>query len=297
MNGCVEMDIQQLKYFQMVAKLEHMTKASVELNVSQPALSKAISQLEKEIGAPLFERVGRSIRLNRYGKIFLEKTMPISDIYEEARQEIRDLIMPNAGTVSVGFTHSIGTHLLPRVVKDFRQLYPNVRFEFNQHNSLHLLHDLEIGKCDLCIIPQTNTTVDLKWKELWREEVFVIVPNNHPLAQFEEINLTDIGNEEIVTIKEGNSLRQIQTQLFKKVGIDPAIVFEAEEFHTVVSFVEAGFGVALLPNMQKIDGYQVKRLHVTDVSCERRLGLARMNGRYLPEITKVFADFLQSKIK
>ncbi|MBQ0138154.1 MAG: LysR family transcriptional regulator [Kurthia sp.] len=286
------MDLQQLKYFQTVAKLEHMTKAAIILNISQPALSKAISQLEGEIGAPLFERVGRSIRLNQYGKLFLEKTMPITTLFEEAKQEIKDLVMPDSGRVAVGFTHSMGTQLLSRIIKNFKQSYPEVQFEFIQRSSLNLLQDLAAGNCDICIIPHTVTDIAINWRELWREEVFVIVPNEHPLAKYEAIQLQEIANEPIVTIKEGNSLRQIQTTLFQQIDIHPKIVFEGEEFHTVASFVEAGFGVALLPNMQKLVGYDVKRLRVKDIVCERRIGIATMKERYIPDVTKKFEEFL-----
>lgn len=290
------MDLQQLKYFQTVAKLEHMTKAAIILNVSQPALSKAISQLEGEIGTPLFERVGRSIRLNRYGRIFLEKTLSITEIFEEAKKEIEDLIMPDSGKVSIGFTHSIGTQILSRMIKKYHQIYPDVRFEVAQRNSLNLLEDLAAGNCDICIVPQIETNIAIQWQKLWKEEVYVIVPNEHPLAKLDYIKLKDIGNEPIVAIKEGNSLRQLQTNFFKKVGIDPVIVFEGEEFHTVASFVEAGFGVALLPNIQKLQGYNIKKLRVTDILCERTIGIAKMNMRYIPDVSKKFEEFLVEQL-
>lgn len=291
------MDFQQLTYFHTVAKLEHMTKAAVILNISQPALSKAISQLEGEIGVPLFERVGRSIRLNRYGKLFLERTLSVTQIMDHAKQEIRDLISPNSGTVSVGFTHSIGTQLIAKVVKGFHEKYPHMHFEFIQRSSLQLLNDLDSGFCDICLIPYTESEFNIEWLELWREEVHVVVPLNHHLAHKTSISLKEIAQESMVTIKGGNSLRQIQHQLFSAIGIAPKIVFEGEEFHTVASFVEAGFGVALLPDMQKLDGYKVKRLHVNDIKCERIIGVAAIEGRYLPEVTNRFKQYIINELK
>ncbi|GEK33145.1 LysR family transcriptional regulator [Kurthia sibirica] len=291
------MDFQQLIYFHTVAKMQHMTQASVLLNISQPALSKAISQLEGEVGAPLFERVGRAIRLNRYGQLFLERTLPITKMMEDAKQEIRDLVTPNSGTVSVGFTHSIGTQLIAKVVKGFHEQYPNMHFEFIQRDSLHLITDLNDGVCDICLIPYTESDFLIEWLELWREEVYVVVPEQHRLAHLKSISLQELAHESIVTIKGGNSLRQIQQQLFDDVGIAPKIVFEGEEFHTVASFVEAGFGVALLPDMTKLDGFKVKRLHVHDVTCERIIGIASIAGRYLPDVTKYFKQFIIDELK
>ncbi|GED19587.1 MULTISPECIES: LysR family transcriptional regulator [Kurthia] len=290
------MDLQQLKYFQTVARLEHMTRAADVLNISQPALSKAISQLEHEVGAPLFERVGRAIRLNRYGALFLERTEPITQILDEAKQEIRDLVAPNSGTVAIGFTHSMGTRLVSRAVQAFQKEYPETEFEFVQRNSLPLVQDLNKGLCDLCLIPHLETDIPIDWRELWREEVYVIVPLHHRFAKQETIRLQDLAEDSFVTIKEGNSLRQIQNHVFEQVGISPNIVFEGEEFHTVASFVEAGFGVGLLPDLQRIDGYQIKRLHVTDVVCERRIGIATMKGRYIPQVAKQFEAFVSEHL-
>lgn len=296
MEGVGDMDLQQLKYFQTVARLEHMTRAAEVLNISQPALSKAISQLEHEVGAPLFERVGRAIRLNRYGALFLERTEPITQILDEAKQEIRDLVAPNSGTVAIGFTHSMGTRLVSRAVQAFQKEYPETEFEFVQRNSLPLVKDLNKGLCDLCLIPHLETDIPIDWRELWREEVYVIVPLHHRFAKQDTIRLQDLAEDPFVTIKEGNSLRQIQNHVFEQVGISPDIVFEGEEFHTVASFVEAGFGVGLLPDLQRIDGYQIKRLHVTDVVCERRIGIATMKGRYIPQVAKQFEAFVSEHL-
>ena len=296
MEGVGDTDLQQLKYFQTVARLEHMTRAAEVLNISQPALSKAISQLEHEVGAPLFERVGRAIRLNRYGALFLERTEPITQILDEAKQEIRDLVAPNSGTVSIGFTHSMGTRLVSRAVQAFQKEYPETDFEFVQRNSLPLVQDLNKGLCDLCLIPHLETDIPIDWGELWREEVYVIVPLHHRFAKQDTVRLQDLAEDPFVTIKEGNSLRQIQNHVFEQVGISPDIVFEGEEFHTVASFVEAGFGVGLLPDLQRIDGYQIKRLHVTDVVCERRIGIATMKGRYIPQVAKQFEAFVSEHL-
>lgn len=296
MEGVGNIDLQQLKYFQTVARLEHMTRAADVLNISQPALSKAISQLEHEVGAPLFERVGRAIRLNRYGALFLERTEPITQILDEAKQEIRDLVAPNSGTVAIGFTHSMGTRLVSRAVQAFQKEYPETEFEFVQRNSLPLVQDLNKGLCDLCLIPHLETDIPIDWRELWREEVYVIVPLHHRFAKQDTVRLQDLAEDPFVTIKEGNSLRQIQNHVFEQVGISPDIVFEGEEFHTVASFVEAGFGVGLLPDLQRVDGYQIKRLHVTDVVCERRIGIATMKGRYIPQVAKQFEAFVSEHL-
>ena len=206
------------------------------------------------------------------------------------------MVAPNSGTVAIGFTHSMGTRLVSRAVQAFQNEYPETDFEFVQRNSLPLVKDLNKGLCDLCLIPHLETDIPIDWRELWREEVYVIVPLHHRFAKQDTVRLQDLAEDSFVTIKEGNSLRQIQNHVFEQVGISPDIVFEGEEFHTVASFVEAGFGVGLLPDLQRIDGYQIKRLHVTDVVCERRIGIATMKDRYIPQVAKQFEAFVSEHL-
>ncbi|MGX9136296.1 LysR family transcriptional regulator [Rummeliibacillus sp. JY-2-4R] len=291
------MDLQQLKYFQTVARIEHMTHAAELLNISQPALSKSIAQLEEEIGVPLFERKGRSIKLNRYGELFLTRTLPINKLYDDVKQEILDLVAPDSGVLSLGFTHTVGMELVPHLVHRFRNKFPNVQFEFTQNNSSHILQQLEEGKFDLCLVPYVETDIPFEWIELWREELFVIVPKNHPLAIRKQIDLSQIGEYPFVSIKKGNSLRQINDQLLELANISPEIVFEGEEFHTVAGFVEAGLGVALLPNIRGLNAYQVSKIPVSYPACERKLGLAFMGKRYMPQVAQTFRNFIIEEIK
>ncbi|MGG0658211.1 LysR family transcriptional regulator [Rummeliibacillus pycnus] len=286
------MDLQQLKYFQTVAKTEHMTHAAEKLNISQPALSKSIAQLEEEVGAPLFDRMGRSIKLNRFGELFLKGTMPINKLYEDVKQEIADLITPDYGVISIGFTHTVGMQLIPRLVRMFRRKYPNVQFEFTQNNSLHLLQQLEAGEFDLCLIPYVETDIPIKWVELWREELFVMVPKDHRLANREQIYLSEIGKDPFVSLKEGNSLRQVNDQLLEQANISPEVVFEGEEFHTLAGFVEAGLGVALLPNIRGLNEYHLSKIRVSEPICQRKLGIAYIKKRYMSQATQTFRDFV-----
>ena len=101
------MEWQQLKYFQTVANLQHISKAAKVLSITQPALSRAILRLEKELGVPLFERQNRTIVLSQYGRLFLNHVNKMILEFEEGKQEIQDLLDPEHGTVSIVFLHSL----------------------------------------------------------------------------------------------------------------------------------------------------------------------------------------------
>lgn len=286
------MEWNQLEYFQTVARVQHMTHAAEILSISQPALSRSIARLEAELGVPLFERQGRSIILNSYGHLFLKRVNRIIKEFQEGKQELKDLLDPEYGVVSLGFLHTLGPEIIPNLIGAFRTHYPNVRFQLNQNNSSSLLKQMELGEFDLCLITPTETKMQIKWIKLWSEELFVIVPVGHPLENRESIMLDEIADESFISVKKGNSLRQIADQLCQEAEIVPKIVFEGEELHTIAGLVATGFGVSLIPDIKDLDRSKIARIRVRWPKCERSIGIAWVEGRYLSPSVKQFKEFV-----
>lgn len=292
------MELQQLEYFKVVAKLQHMTQAAEQLNISQPALSKSISNIEQEIGVPLFDRQGRSIYLNRYGKLFLESVDIILKEFQKAKQEITELVKPGYGEVSLGFIHTLGMEVVPDLMAHIHEKYPNMKFNLTQAASYNLLKRLEEGGIDLCLSQRIfSKVIDIKWIELWSEELFVIVPKNHRFRNRETIELIEIKDDPFIAIKEGNMLRKIVDHLFGQVGIKPNITFEGEEMHTVAGFVGAGLGVSLIPNVRGLNEHNVCKIRVTNPICERKIGVSWAGGRYLSPAATQFKSYLVEYFK
>lgn len=287
------MEMQQLEYFKTVAQLQHMTRAAEKLSISQPALSKSISNIEQELGVPLFDRQGRSIALNRYGKLFLESVDIILAEFDKVKKEFGDIIKPGYGEVAFGFIHTLGMEIVPELMAIIPKKYPHMKFSLTQATSLNLLKRLEEGAIDLCLSQEFESKlIDINWVELWSEELFVIVPKNHRFASREEIALEEIKDEPFISIKRGNSLRQIVDELFKKVGVTTNTTFSGEEMHTVAGFVAAGLGVSLIPNIKGLDHFNVKKIRVSSPRCYRKIGVAWAANRYLSPAANEFKQFL-----
>lgn len=287
------MEIQQLEYFRMVAEMQHMTHAAETLNISQPALSKSIANIEQEIGVPLFDRRGRSINLNRYGKLFLESVEIILSEFEKAKEEIGGLVKPGYGEVALGFIHTLGMQVVPELMAHIPEKYPNMEFSLTQASSYNLLRGLEDGTIDLILSQKIQSkTVDIEWIELWSEELFVIVPKNHRFANKETISLQEIKDEPFISIKKGNALRKIVDELMKQAGVTTNIKFAGEEMHTVAGFVAAGLGVSLIPNIKGLNEYNVSKIRVGDPICERRIGVSWVGTRYLSPAANQFKNYL-----
>ncbi|MED4584952.1 LysR family transcriptional regulator [Brevibacillus choshinensis] len=287
------MEWQQLEYFQTLARIQHVTRAAESMSLSQPALSRSIARLEEEVGLPLFDRQGRSIMLNRYGELLLKRVNRILKEWEDGKQELRDLVHPEHGEVSLGFLHTLGTSLIPDLIGAFRTEAPQINFSLMQNHSYSLLEHLDAGELDLCLLAEpTETKMSIQWTPLWSEELFAIVPIGHRLAVAESILLEELADESFIFLKKGYALRRTTDRLFEEIGVQPNITFEGEEAATVAGLVAAGLGVSLLPDLRGIDKSKIIHIRVREPQCHRVIGMALVEGGYLSPATIRFKEFV-----
>lgn len=287
------MDFNSLKYFVLVAKYENMSRAAEELHITQPALSKSISLLEENLGVELFDRNGRSIKLNRYGKFYLERTESILNEYMRAKEDLAYLVSPDQGEVSIGFMHTLGLEVIPSLMTAVKKVYPQMKFQLTQSNSSVLLKKLEMGELDLCLISSLDTNREIVWEKLWDEELYLIVPQAHPLANKQKVKIKDFASDPFISIKKGNSLRKSVDDLYRKEGFRLNVAFEGEEVHTLAGLVESGLGVSLIPHIKGLDQYKLHIIQVDREDCKREIGLAYLKNQYQSSPTERFAEYIR----
>ncbi len=283
---------QQLEYFREVARQQHLTQAAAALSVSQPAVSRSIARLEKELGVPLFDREGRSIRLNRYGQVFLGRVERALTEVEEGQRELADMVGPARGTIALGFIRILGTDLLPILLRRFRAQHPAVEFKLFEGSTITLIAELTSGDTDLCFMATHPEHAGMRWVRLFDEEIFAVVPPDHRFAGRESIRLAELAGDPFITFKQGWGLRQLSDELCLQAGFSPQVTFEGEDVATVHGLVAAGLGVALIPRTPAPREARGVRLHVAEPRCERAIGLAWMDGRYLSAVATLFRDFV-----
>ncbi|MGC7871282.1 LysR family transcriptional regulator [Desulfosporosinus sp. SYSU MS00001] len=286
------MEWTQFQYFQVVAQLQHFTKAAETLNLSQPALSRSIARLEGELGVPLFERQGRTVVLNSYGRIFLNRVNRAIQEITLGQQEIEDLIDPFQGSVSLGFIHSQGSNLVPDLLGSFRKNFPEVRFMLYQNLTSQVLDQLEAGDIDFCFCARPIARENVHWIRLFTEEIILIVPREHPLAQRKTVKLAELSEELFIAFKKDVSLGEIIDRLFQEAGITPKVTFEGEEIGTIMGLVAAKLGIALIPKVKAFDMSGLSQVHVSAPLCQRVIGMAWVEGRYLSPAAKRFKEFV-----
>lgn len=290
------MDFQQLKYFQVLSQMQHVTHASEHLSLSQPALSRSIARLEEELGVPLFERHNRTIRLNRYGELFLKRVNRVIKDIEDGKRELYEMVHPERGEVSLGFLHTLGTHIIPDLIGEFKSNYPAVRFQLIENHSYSLLEDLLGGELDLCLLAEPeNVASNVEWTPLWEEELYATLPLHHRLSSALSIALNDLKDEPFILLKKGYALRQTTDHMFAEYGIAPIIAFEGEEAATVAGMVGAGLGVSLLPDLKGFDRSSIAQVHLRHPGSHRTIGLAVRKDGYLSPSAHNFKQFVLEK--
>ena len=195
------MELAQLKYFQVMANIRHFTRAARMLDVTQPALSRSMAKLEKDLGVPLFKRSEGEIELTPEGERLLRRVDRILREVDSAREEASNAHAEVSKEFRLSFIHSLGSYALPHILQDFRALYPDIRIQLNQQDSAALALQVAAGETDLCLCSTIPTTEYSAWVYLWSEELFVTVPLGHRFAEREKINLHELEDEPLVAMK------------------------------------------------------------------------------------------------
>ncbi len=285
------MDLLQLRYFQVVARVEHVTKAAEELFISQPSLSKTIRRLEKEVGVTLFERQGRSIRLNQFGKAFLEHINTIFYELEEGQRQVRDMAGLEHGEISLV---AASLHWLPDLLHSFQLLHPSVHFHLSQRSPSEMPQQLETGACDFCFLSTPLLKPSIKWRTLLTEEILLVVPADHRFAKHSSILLSEVAHEAVVIEKVGDDLRDLIDNFCQQAGFAPRIAYEIDEPAALLEFVKAHLGVAFVPALgqKRIDEQGLCSLRLTNPTCQRTFGMAWHQEHYLSQAAHTFRKFL-----
>lgn len=285
------MELLQLQYFQVVARLEHMTRAAEELGIAQPALSQTIARLETELGMPLFERVGRGIRLNQAGKAYARRVERIFLEIDQGQRELAEIADGTQGQVELAL--SVATHLLPDLLSAFRHEHPSIGFSLSQHEVTTIAQQLSRGACDLCITSPPLRQAGMSSINLLTEDIHLAVPTWHPLARRAQIRLEEVAEEAFICLKPEHSLRQLTDGFCQQAGFRPRIVFEGDEPSIMRGLIRAGLGIAFVPALswRGSVGPAVVEISLVEPHCQRTIGLSWLTERALSRAAQHFREF------
>jgi len=292
------MELQQLKYFREVAKREHVTRAAEKLFVSQSAISRAVSQLEEELGVPLFYRQGRAVVLSPYGRVFLEHVTQALSILENGKRLLSEQTGKESGSVSLGFLHSLGIEMVPRLIKEYRRKHPKIQFTLLvQRSGEMLMKELAAGSIDLCFsVPGMFGQSDVRWNHLLDEKLLIAMPKTHRLAARRSLSMKELSSEPFLALSPEHTLRIIFDKACADASFLPKIAFEGMDVATLRGLIGAGLGIALLPPAPaRFAG--VVEIKLSPTRPIRALGIGWVEDRYLPASAIEFRKFVVSKFQ
>ena len=287
-------DMDELRWFIRVAESRTVTEAAETLHLSQPALSRGLGRLEREVGAPLFDRVGRVLRLNANGQALLDGARRAVSAVDGARRTIGELADPDRGTVTLAFLNTMGPLVVPTLLSAYRPRRPNVQFRLRQGGTERIEQYLLEGLVDLLLISPPRSP-DIVWRPLLKEPLVLVVPVTHRLAGRTSVRLEEVRDDPFVIFSRGFGMRPTTERLCREAGFTPRIACEGEDGATLRGLIGAGCGVGLIgPGPAPLP--DVVELPVSDPPCYRMIGLAWCE-RFMPAAADAFRTFALAEAK
>lgn len=291
------MNLQQLYYFQAIARLKNYTKASEQLHVAQSSLSHSIRDLEEEMGVPLFFKTGRSIDVTEYGKRFLIHVDKITEELENADQEMKNMLNPHMGKVRIALSHTVSNRFLPNMIKGFYETPQNrdVQFEFSEKTAAQIIESFSHRSIDLGFGAKMDTE-DLEYFHIFDEEIVAVVSSRHPLARRSSVKLQDLAEEPLITYTQDCGTRQWIERIFESFALPLHIVHEVPTEKMMTSEVAAGLGVAIMPRIPELFIYDVKPLTLENSELHRPMYMSWPKEEALRPVVKNFRDYIISQV-
>ncbi len=287
------MNLEYIRYFVKLAELEHYTKAAEELCISQPSLSHAIRQIENELGVQLFERKGRHTLLTRFGEEFLDTSRRTLSALDTGISALKRSAA-GEGVIRLGFLRGLGVDFVPRLAREFiaQNLGKDIRFTFHTERTEALLDKLSERGFDLVFCSAPKPEQNMRATPVLSQKLVVIVPKGHPLAEKKSVNLAETLNYPQIYFAAGSGIRDVIDGLFSATGGQPKIISETEEDQVIAGLVAAGFGIAVVPEMEILTNLDVAVLEIEYPPYKREFFMVENTEMYLSPAASAFRDFV-----
>ncbi len=240
------MDFPRLTIFQAVARHLSFSKAAEELQLSQPAVSKHIKQLEAELGARLFQRTGRRVELTEAGRLVLDYAQRLSFLSDEMRRALSELEGVQRGYLRLGASSTPGLYLVPDLLARFRREFPGVETTLVISNSADVARRVGMGEIDIGFVGAVPQLPGLLVRNFADDEIVLIVPAGHALTRRRKFAPEFLTPEVLIVREPGSATRQIAEANLARLGVSPRQVMEMSGSEAVKRVVAAGLGIAFI---------------------------------------------------
>ena len=286
------MDMNLQKYLSFVKTVEYgsFTKAAEILNYTQSGISRMIADLEKEWGVTLLERSKYGVKPTSDGMKLLPYAQNLCADFDKLKMQVDELNGLQSGLIRIGTFSSVATHWLPNIIKEFQKDYPNIDYELLLGDYTEIEEWIHTGRVD-CGFLRLPTHPDFETIFLEKDKLMAIIPEDHPLKDNEKFPVTALCDEPFMLLEKGAKAEI--SEIFERNNLTPNVKFTTWDDYAVMSMVESGLGIAILPELiLKRVPYRILAKEL-DVPAYRNIGLALRDKKTASLAVKRFVEYLQ----
>ncbi len=289
------LNLHHLRVFATVAEQESFSRAAVALRLSQPAVSKTVQQLERQVGLGLFDRTGRSPRLTDAGSVLFARARELFGVERVAEEELGAMRGLERGILRVGASTTVATYFLPSLLARFREEHPSIALRVLSANTRAIARRLLEGRLDIALVegPVSHDRISvLPWRE---DELVVIAPATHRLVRKRRVVVTDLAGEPFILREPGSGTRVVAEAALAAYGVRPSATVQLGSTEAIKQAVAAGLGLAVVSLAAAADqlalGY-ITVVNLRGVQFRRALTELRLMGRSPSAPAAAFRDLL-----
>ncbi|WP_259753851.1 LysR family transcriptional regulator [Pseudomonas sp. GCEP-101] len=290
------MDLRDLAYFETIAELGHLGRAAERLGRSQPALTKSIQRLEESLGARLFQRDGRRIRLTPAGELMLQRARQLRQDVEETRREVRDFASGVVGNIRLGCAATMAEYLLPRLAEDLLARAPDITMSLVLGQDDVLREALRSGRLDMAICSRIVDDPQLSSEPLLQDQVVVVASRDHPIFDAPVV-MADLCRYRWVLPATGVSSRRWMDSTFQAHQLPlPQVQIETNAITMLPNLIARTRLLSFLAREALAGGHgmdQLREVALAETTLTRTIGLAVREGAYLPPAAQLLRGMLR----
>ena len=288
------MVLHQLRYFCAVAETGSFSRAAEQSHVAQPSLSQQILKLEDELGARLFDRLGRTVRLTDLGKTFLPRARAVLRELEAAKGDVREQKDSISGPLCVGVIPTVAPYFLPPRLRFFTRQFPQAQVTVVEEITPVLLERLRASRVDIALLALPVRGHEFETFPLLTERLFAALPHRHRLANRRSVSLKDLRKDSFLLLRDGHCFRDTAVAACDRAAVHPQIIFESGQFSSILSMVGTGMGVSIVPEMAIEKRGHCRFVRIADAEATRTIGAVVLRGRSLSRIHQAFLAHLRT---
>jgi len=289
------MEFRTLRAFVEVARQGGFSQASKTLFATQSTVSKAVKQLEDEIGVLLFDRIGHRTTLTAAGEIALPRAVRLLAERADLLAELGELRGLKRGTLKLGLPPVGSSTLFAPLVADYRNRYPGIDIQLVEHGGAQLKEELRSGHIELAasLLPVSD---EFDWIEVAREPIVALLPADHPLAQRKSLGIELLQEHPFILFEEGFALNLIILEASRRKGFEPVVATRSAQIDFIIELVAAELGIAFLPKMiaKKSPNRLVKPVVLTDEGATWHLAMLWRRGGFLSQAAQAWLDLVKA---